>query len=878
MNERRRGRRFYCTTVAAAAILLVAGCTDESRKSSPSRHPAKLGDHELAAEAVAAITYPPARRGDQVDNYHGRQVADPYRWLEETDSPETRAWIEAENQLTFDYLKAIPARAAIHDRLTRLWNYEKYGIPTQRGGRFFYSRNDGLQNQSVIYVAASLDAEPQVLLDPNALSADGTVALSGTAISDDGRLLAYGLATAGSDWQEWRVRDVETKQDLPDRLEWIKFSTASWSADGRGFFYSRYDEPDEQARLTGVNYFQKLFYHKLGSPQADDKLIYERADEKEWGFDGQVSDDGHWLVIRVWRGTDRRNQLFYLDLTNPEAQVLPWITGFDAQYDFIGNDGSTFWLRTDADAPRYRVIAADCTQSSREGWQEIIPEREDVLQSVTLVGDRFIALYLEHAHSQVKLFDKTGQPQGEIPLAEIGTVALGEARQNDSQLFYSFTSFLTAPTIYRYDVASGETAIFRQPKVKFEAQEYITEQVFYASKDGTRVPMFITRRKDARLDGANPTLLFAYGGFDISLTPSFSPGRLVWLELGGIYAQPNLRGGGEYGRAWHEAGMKSKKQNVFDDFLAAAEWLVDKRYTSREKLAIAGRSNGGLLVGAALTQRPELFGATLPGVGVMDMLRFHRFTIGWAWVSEYGSADNAEDFSALAAYSPLHNIKPGTKYPATLITTADHDDRVVPGHSFKFAATLQAAQAGPKPILIRIETSAGHGAGTPTSKLIEEAADGYAFLARELDVAVPQNWATAQERTHQPMPYIDAKEQLVAEIFVRDIDRSLDFYRQLGFERLRKDDGFAELAWEGRRLFLDQHSNLPPAPGFPPANTRVMVPDVDRYWTLCQHMKAHIVVPIGDRYYGLRDFTVADPDGYGVRFATSLADLQRAQQ
>ena len=427
MNERRRGRRFYCTTVAAAAILLVAGCTDESRKSSPSRHPAKLGDHELAAEAVAAITYPPARRGDQVDNYHGRQVADPYRWLEETDSPETRAWIEAENQLTFDYLKAIPARAAIHDRLTRLWNYEKYGIPTQRGGRFFYSRNDGLQNQSVIYVAASLDAEPQVLLDPNALSADGTVALSGTAINDDGRLLAYGLATAGSDWQEWRVRDVETKQDLPDRLEWIKFSTASWSADGRGFFYSRYDEPDEQAALTGVNYFQKLFYHKLGSPQADDKLIYERADEKEWGFDGQVSDDGHWLVIRVWRGTDRRNQLFYLDLTNPEAQVLPWITGFDAQYDFIGNDGSTFWLRTDADAPRHRVIAADCTQSSRDGWQEIIPEREDVLQSVTLVGDRFIALYLEHAHSQVKLFDKTGQPQGEIPLAEIGTVARGRS-------------------------------------------------------------------------------------------------------------------------------------------------------------------------------------------------------------------------------------------------------------------------------------------------------------------------------------------------------------------------------------------------------------------------------------------------------------------
>ena len=872
---------------AIGAFLLAAGGCGETRTGRLSHGETAASESATSAPTEAApatgenaslpLRYPKPRRSDQVDDYHGRSVADPYRWLEDTDSPETRAWIEAENALTFDYLKAIPQRDALHKRLEQLWNYEKYGIPTARGGRYFYSRNDGLQNQSVIYVAPALDAQPRVLLDPNTLSADGTVALSGTAISDDGRLFAYGLATAGSDWQEWRVRDVETGRDLDDRLQWIKFSSASWSADGQGFYYSRYDEPDEQARLTGVNYFQKLFYHRLGTPQAEDKLIYERADEKEWGFDGQVTDDGHWLVIRVWRGTERKNQLFYLDLTQPDAQVVPWITGFDAQYDFIGNEGNTFLLRTDLDAPRHRVIAADVTSPGRERWKEIIPEQQNVLQSVAFVGGRLVALYLQDAHSQVRLFDAAGQPQGEIPLADIGTVALGEARQSDNELFYSFTSFLAAPTIYRYDVPTGQSTVFRRPKVDFQADRYATEQVFYTSKDGTRVPMFITRRKDLPLDGNNPTYLFAYGGFDISLTPSFSAGRLVWLELGGIYAQPNLRGGGEYGRAWHEAGMKARKQNVFDDFIAAAEWLVDQRYTSREKLAISGRSNGGLLVGAALTQRPELFGAALPGVGVMDMLRFHRFTIGWAWVSEYGSADNPDEFSALAAYSPLHNIKPGTHYPATLITTADHDDRVVPGHSFKFAATLQAAQAGPKPILIRIETSAGHGAGTPTSKLIEEAADGYAFLVKELTVDVPQDWEageraeTSRAAAAPSTPYVDPTEQLVTEIFVRNLADSIVFYRQLGFEVLREQGGFAELAWEGHRLFLDQSATLPDVPDRPAANVRVMVRDVDRYWKRCNEAKARVVVPIGDRYYGLRDFTVADPDGYGVRFASHLA-------
>ncbi|MBI2825782.1 MAG: S9 family peptidase [Planctomycetia bacterium] len=737
-NLRFSGSVLSHLAIALLLACLVSGCAKNGTEPADDAAEAKdtIGIDPARADD-GPLAYPHPRQIDQVDDYHGRKVADPYRWLEDTDSPETRDWIAAENELTFAFLKKIPQREPIRKRLEQLWNYEKYGIPTRRGDRYFYSRNDGLQNQSVIYVADSLAAEPQVLLDPNTLSEDGTVALSGSAISDDGRFFAYGLATAGSDWQEWRVRDVDSKTDLDDVLQWIKFSTASWAPDADGFYYSRYDEPDEKARLTGVNYFQKLFFHRLGTPQSEDKLIYERADEKEWGFDGRVSDDGHYLVIRVWRGTERKNQLFYLDLTKPDAQVVPWIAGFDAQYDFLGNDGSTFWLRTDLDAPRHRVITANVDEPDREHWKEVLPEATDVLQSATLVGGRLVALYLADAHSQVKLFDYEGQPQGEIALAEMGTVALGDARQEDEDLFYSFTSFLAAPTIYRYDVRQGTSTVFRQPKVDFGADDYTTEQVFYPSKDGTKVPMFITRRKDVPLDGTAPAHLFGYGGFDISMTPAFSPGRLVWLEMGGVFALANLRGGGEYGREWHEAGMKARKQNVFDDFIAAGQWLVDHRYTRAEKLAISGRSNGGLLVGAALTQRPDLFGAALPGVGVMDMLRFHRFTIGWAWVSEYGSADDPDQFDTLAAYSPLHNIKPGTKYPATLITTADHDDRVVPGHSFKFAATLQGAQAGPAPILIRIETSAGHGAGTPTAKLIEEAADGYAFLAKTLAIDVP---------------------------------------------------------------------------------------------------------------------------------------------
>ena len=674
------------------------------------------------------LTYPKTRRSDHVDVYHGVKVADPYRWLEDPDSDETKAWVEAQNKVTFGYLEGIPGRERIEERLTKLWNYERFGLPRKRGGRYFYTRNDGLQNQSVLYVAESLDAEPRELLDPNTLSKDGTVALAGWQVTEDGKHLAYGLAAAGSDWREWKVKEVATGQDLTDHVKWVKFSGISWTPDGKGFFYSRYDEPKEGEEFTGTNYFQKLYFHRLGDPQAKDVLVYERKDQKEWGFDGEVTEDGRYLVITVWRGTERKNQVFYKDLKTPKGKVVELLAGFDAEYLFIGNDTSTFWLLTDLDAPLRRVIAIDVDNRDRANWKEVIPETEHVIRGMGLVGDRFIVSYLEDAKTSVKVFDLSGKFLDDVELPAIGTAGGFGGRRKDTETFYSFTNFTTPSRIYRYDIQSGESTVFRKPDVDFEPADFETTQVFYHSKDGTRVPMFITHKKGIKSDGNNRTLLYGYGGFNISLTPGFSVSNLVWLESGGVYAVPNLRGGGEYGREWHEAGMKDKKQNVFDDFIAAAEWLIENKYTCRDKLAIRGGSNGGLLVGAAMTQRPDLFGATLPAVGVMDMLRFHKFTIGWAWVSDYGSSDDPDEFKTLLAYSPLHNLKPGTKYPPTMVTTADHDDRVVPAHSFKFAAQLQHAHRGDAPVLIRIETSAGHGAGTPTSKRIEAAADSLAFL------------------------------------------------------------------------------------------------------------------------------------------------------
>jgi prolyl oligopeptidase len=679
------------------------------------------------------LNYPPSHPDPTVvDFYHGQAVPDPYRWLEDLDSEQTRAWIEAQNRLTFDYLQRIPARQRLLERLRQLWNYEKYSQPFKEGNRYFYFKNDGLQNQSVLYTQESLEGEARVLLDPNTLSEDGTVALSGIAISRDGRYLAYGLSRSGSDWQEWKVRDIETGEDLPDHLRWIKFSGASWTLDGQGFFYSRYDEPAPGSEYESANYFQKLYYHRLGTPQSEDLLVYHRPDQKEWGFAGGVTEDGDYLIISVWRGTDPKNLLFYKDLRDPSSPVVELIREFQAEYAFVGNDGSRFWLLTDLQAPRRRLVVIDLDNPGQ--LQEVIPEAEETLQGVSLINNQFVAFYLKDAHTQIKTFALDGTYLGEIPLLGLGSASGFGGKRYDTETFYTFTSFTTPPTIYRYDFTTGRSTLFRQPQVDFDPQAYEVQQVFYPSKDGTRIPMFLVHRRGLARTGDHPTLLYGYGGFGISLTPSFSVGLVAWLEMGGVYAQPSLRGGGEYGEAWHQAGTKLNKQKVFDDFIAAAEWLMANGYTNPSKLAIAGGSNGGLLVGACLTQRPDLFAAALPAVGVFDMLRFHKFTIGWAWISEYGSPEDPEEFKALYAYSPLHNLKPGTAYPATLITTADHDDRVVPAHSFKFAAALQAAQGGSQPILIRIDTKAGHGAGKPTAKLIEETADRWAFLVQVLGI------------------------------------------------------------------------------------------------------------------------------------------------
>ena len=686
------------------------------------------------------LAYPVARRADQVDDFHGTRVADPYRWLEDTDAPETRAWITAQNRLTDSYLESIPERRRIGERLTQLWNYERWGTPFKRGGRYFYWKNDGLQNQSVLYTAPSLSAQPRVVLDPNRLSQDGTMAVSATSVSEDGRLLGYGVSSGGSDWQELRVRDVATGNDLPDRIQWVKFSGISWTRDGRGFFYSRYAQPAGNALTTTVRN-QKLYFHRLGTPQSADVLVYEQADQPDWLFGGGVTRDGRYLVINVNQGTDRRNRVYVKDLADPrtprlDAPVVKLLDGFDADYTFLGNDGPVFYFQTDLEAPRGRVVAIDLRSPARDRWRTVVPQAEDALSGVELAGGRLVAHYMHDAASRVRVFEKSGAHVRDIQLPGLGSVGSVSGEEDDPELFYSFASYLSPTTIFRHNVASGRSETLWSPRVAFDASKYETRQLFFRSKDGTRVPMFVTHRRGVALDGNNPTLLYGYGGFSSPVTPGFASSVAVWLEMGGVYAVANIRGGSEYGEEWHAAGTKERKQNVFDDFIGAAEHLVAQKYTSPSKLAISGASNGGLLVGAVLNQRPDLFGAALPAVGVMDMLRFHKFTIGWAWTSDYGSPEDPQLFPAIYAYSPLHNIKPGTRYPAVLVTTGDHDDRVVPGHSFKYAAALQAAQAGPAPVLIRIETRGGHGAGKPTQMQIEEAADRWAFLAKNLGMRV----------------------------------------------------------------------------------------------------------------------------------------------
>ncbi len=707
--------------MAVASSGLLAAC--ESGGSTVS-----MGSRVLADGGTAAGV-PETRRGDHVDDYHGTAVADPYRWLEDPDAPESRAWIEAQNAATFGYLGSLPGRERLERRLTELSDYERFSAPFRRGERMFYRRNDGLQNQSVLYVQDG-SAEPRVLIDPNELSEDGTVALGGVSVSDDGSLLAYSTSSGGSDWQQWRVLDVATGTPHEDVLDWCKFTFPAWAPDLSGFYYSRYPKPRSGDELEAVNENQKLYFHALGTDPATDRLVYERPDEPRWGFSPDVTDDGRYLVIGVWSGTDSRNRVYYQDLEG--GAVVPLFDEFDASYSFLGNVDATFYFQTDNGAPRERIVAVDLARPQPEHWREVVPEHGDKLQSASLVHRQLVLTYLHDATSRVRIHDLDGRLDRELPLPGLGTASGFSGHIDDAQTFFTFTSFLQPPSIWSYDFETGELASTQRAQVDFDFDRYEERLLFARSGDGTAVPCFVVARKGLERDGSHPTVLYGYGGFNVALTPRFSVSNLAWLEMGGVHVQAVLRGGSEYGEAWHKAGMLGDKQNVFDDFIAAAEFLVDQGYTSPERLAIRGGSNGGLLVGAVLNQRPDLFGAAQPAVGVMDMLRYHNFTIGWAWVPEYGSADDPEQFPWLHAYSPLHNVREGAHYPPVLITTGDHDDRVVPAHSFKYAAALQRAQAGPDPILIRIETRAGHGAGKPTAMQIEEQADVLSFFAHAL--------------------------------------------------------------------------------------------------------------------------------------------------
>lgn len=692
----------------------------------------------LVTAQETKLKYPETKTADVADDYHGTKVSDPYRWLEDDvrKSSDVAKWVEDENKVTNAFLQSIPQREAIKKRITELWDYEKFSAPFKAGGKYFFFKNNGLQNQSVLFVQDALDAEPRMLLDPNTWSKDGTVALSGLAASDDGKYLAYGRAEAGSDWNTWHVLDVASAKPLADELKWVKFSGASWTPDGKGFFYSRFPEPQKEAAFQALNENQKLYYHRLGTPQAEDVLAYQAPDHPRWTVGGSVSEDGRYLVISIGDGTtSRKVRVAYKDLAEPYGLPVDLVPNHENKFSFLGNDGPVFYFQTDFNAPKYQVVAIDTRNPDKKNWKTLIPEAKETLEDTNLVGNLFVSSYLQDAKTQVKVYDLAGAHVRDVQLPGIGTATGFGGKRTETETFYTFLSFTTPPTVYRYDLITGKSSLLRQPKLKFDPAQFEVKQVFYASKDGTKVPMFIAHRKGIQFDGTNPTLLYGYGGFNISLTPAFSISKVQWMEMGGVLAVANLRGGGEYGDAWHRAGTRLTKQNVFDDFIAAAEYLVREKYTSSKKLAIQGGSNGGLLVGACMAQRPDLYGACLPAVGVMDMLRFQKFTAGRFWVDDYGSSDDPEQFKALYAYSPYHTIlrKGPQKYPATLVTTADTDDRVVPGHSFKFIAALQANQAGPEPALIRIETKAGHGAGKPTAKMIEEVSDQWAFLVKTLD-------------------------------------------------------------------------------------------------------------------------------------------------
>lgn len=692
----------------------------------------------LTGSAMAqqpGIIYPVTQKTDTVDDYHGVKIADPYRWLEDDHSEATAAWVKEENAVTNAYLAKIPFRDAIRKRLSVLWNYPKTGAPFREGAYYYFYKNDGLQNQSVLYRQKGLDGAPEVFLDPNKLSASGTTALGSVSFSNDHRYAAYLLSSAGSDWQQAFVMDVATKALLPDKLEWIKFSGLSWKGDG--FYYSRYDAPDEKSRLSKKNEFHKVYFHRLGTSQEQDELVYVDKEHPQRNANVAVTEDERFLLLHTSEGTSGA-EIWYRDLQNTaQKEFKLLIKGFDFQPGVIDNIGGKLLVHTNHDAPNYKVVLVDPEHPGKEHWQTIVPEKAEVLSSAGMAAGQLFVSYLKDASERMYRYE-IGQgakaAPTEVPLPGIGSVTGFQGKKDDKVLFYSFSSFTSPGTIYKYDVASGKSSLYTRPALNFNPEDYETKQVFFNSKDGTRVPIFLSYKKGMQLNGKNPVLLYGYGGFNIPMTPGFSPSNLLFMEQGGIYAVVNLRGGSEYGEAWHKAGMLEHKQNVFDDFIGAAEYLVQQKYTNSSRIAIRGGSNGGLLVGACMTQRPELFKVALPAVGVMDMLRYQQFTIGWAWAVEYGRSDDPEQFRYLVKYSPLHNLKPGTAYPATLVTTADHDDRVVPAHSFKFAATLQACQAGPNPALIRIETQAGHGSGKPTSKQIDEATDIWAFTLYNLGV------------------------------------------------------------------------------------------------------------------------------------------------
>jgi prolyl oligopeptidase len=687
---------------------------------------------QQGGKTQAQLSYPVTKKVDQVDDYFGTKVPDPYRWLENENAQDVKDWIQAENKLTFAYLKKIPYREKIRQRITEIYNYPKYSSPFRAGDNYFFYKNDGLQNQSVIYIQKALEGKPEVFLDPNKVSPDGTVRIGLVDFSNDNRYVAIARSEAGSDWQQLRVMEVESKKELSDVIQWVKFSGAAWQ--GKGFYYSGYSKPEKGQELTAKNAYQKIYYHKLGDPQEKDKLIYEDK-EHPLRYQGVgITEDEKYMFLTISEGT-HGNELCYKDLSRKNMNFEPLVKGFEFDTNVIDNVGDKFLVFTNTDAPNYKVILMDPKKPAKENWQTIIPEKPEVLSGASTVGGQLFCSYLKDANTRIYQYGLDGKLARDIALPALGTAGGFYGKRADKITFYSFTSFTYPPTIYKYDIAGGKSEVFHKTEVKFNPEDYEVKQVFYSSKDGTRVPMFIVHKKGLKLNGKNPAYLYGYGGFNISMLPSFSSTSIVLLENGVVYAMANLRGGGEYGEAWHRAGMLLNKQNVFDDFIAAAEYLIKEKYTSKNKLAIVGGSNGGLLVGACMTQRPDLFKVAFPAVGVMDMLRYHKFTVGWGWAVEYGSSDDEKNFKNLYSYSPLHNIKQGVSYPATLVTSADHDDRVVPAHSFKFIATLQEKQKGKNPVLIRIETRSGHGSSN-TTKMIDELTDRFSFFFYNTGVKV----------------------------------------------------------------------------------------------------------------------------------------------